>query len=82
MTITVWTKIGCGWCYELTDMLRDRKLPFEERIVTGNPTYFQEMVKKSGQTLAPVAEIDGHLLIDTSADEVAAYLDSLPAAKK
>ena len=75
MKITVWTKVGCGWCYEVTDLLRERKLPFEERVVTGNRQYFDEMVRKSGQYLAPVVEIDGHLLIDTDADEVARYLD-------
>ena len=75
MNIIVWTKIGCGWCYEVTDMLRERKLPFEERVVTGNRQHWEEMVRRSGQTLAPVVEIDGHLLIDTDADEVADYLD-------
>ncbi len=75
MKITVWTKIGCGWCDEVTELLRARNVPFEERVVTGNREYFQEMVKKSGQTLAPVVDIDGHLLIDTDADAVEAYLD-------
>jgi len=32
------------------------------------------MVEKSGQWLAPVVEIDDHLLIDTDAGEVEAYL--------
>jgi len=80
MTITIWTKIGCGWCYEVTDLLRERGVPFEERVVTGNAAHFQEMMRKSGQTLAPVVEIDGHLLIDTDAGAVERYLDSLKAA--
>jgi len=80
MTITVWTKIGCGWCYEVTDLLRERDLPFEERVVTGNAAHFQEMARKSGQTLAPVVEIDSHLLIDTDAGAVERYLDSLKTA--
>jgi glutaredoxin len=79
MTITVWTKIGCGWCYEVTDLLRTRQIPFEERVVTGNRPYFEEMVRKSRQTLAPVVEIDGQLLVDTDADEVEAYLDRVAA---
>ena len=75
MAITVWTKIGCGWCDGVTDLLRERGVPFEERVVTGNRTYMEEMKRKSGQTLAPVVEIDGHLLIDTDAAEVERYLD-------
>ena len=77
MTITVWTKIGCGWCDEVKDLLQERNLPFEERVVTGNRRAMEEMVRKSGQTLAPVVEVDGHLLVDTDADEVARYLDSV-----
>ena len=77
MNITVWTKIGCGWCEEVTDLLRERRLPFEERVVTGNRALMEEMVRKSGQGFAPVVEIDGHLLIDTDADEVERYLDGL-----
>jgi len=77
MTITVWTKIGCGWCDEVRDLLQERDIPFEERVVTGNRGAMEEMVRKSSQTLAPVVEVDGHLLVDTDADEVARYLDSL-----
>ena len=50
---------------------------YEEREVYGNPRYFDEMVEKSGQWLAPVVEIDGHLLIDTDAYEVGRYLAQL-----
>jgi glutaredoxin len=75
MAITVWTKIGCGWCEDVTDLLRERGIPFEERVVTGNHRHMEEMMRKSGQTLAPVVEIDGHLLIDTDATEVERYLD-------
>lgn len=78
MAITVWTKLGCGWCDEVRDLLEERGIPFEERVVTGNRGYMQEMVEKSGQTLAPVVEIDGTLLVDTDADEVADYLSRHP----
>ena len=75
MKIIVWTKLGCGWCDEVIDLLQSRKLPFEERVVTGNRAAYQEMIEKSGQSLAPVVQIGDHLLIDTDADEVAGYLD-------
>lgn len=80
MTITVWTKVGCGWCDEVIDLLDERGLPYEQRVVTGNRALTLEMIQKSGQTLAPVVEIDGHLLIDTDADEVGCYLDKQLAA--
>ena len=34
----------------------------------------QEMVEKSGQTLSPCVEIDGHMLADVSGEEVETYL--------
>ena len=45
--------------------------------MTGNRASMEEMMRKSGQFFAPVVEIDGHLLIDTDADEVGRYLDSV-----
>ena len=81
--VIVYTKRGCGWCYEVLSLLDSRGVVYEEREVYGNRRYFDEMVEKSGQWLAPVVEIDGHLLIDTDAYEVGRYLaqlaDGLPA---
>jgi monothiol glutaredoxin len=74
MKITVWTKIGCPWCVEVVDFLNDRHLAFEERVVTNNQAYWDEMVRISHQSKAPVVDIDGHVLIDTDADAVAAHL--------
>ena len=75
--VIVYTKRGCGWCYEVLSLLDSRGVVYEEREVYSNPQYFDEMVEKSGQWLAPVVEIDGHLLIDTDAYEVGRYLAQL-----
>ncbi len=77
MRVTVYTKRYCGWCDEVLDLLRSRGLEFEEREVYSNRQHFEEMVRKSGQWLAPVVEIDGHLLVDTDASEVEDYLDQV-----
>ena len=45
--------------------------------MTGNQDHYDEMVRISRQSKAPVVDIDGHLLIDTDADEVADYLDKI-----
>ncbi len=75
MIVTVWTKTWCGWCEEVVDLLNARGIAFEERRVTGNQDHYDEMVRISRQSKAPVVDIDGHLLIDTDADEVGDYLD-------
>jgi glutaredoxin len=81
MKITVWTKIGCGWCEDVKDLLEERGLPYEERVVSGNREHMMEMMRKSRQTMAPVVEVDGHLLVDTDADELSWYLDSVTAGR-
>ena len=79
MKITVWTKIGCPWCIEVVDLLNERHLAFEERVVTNNQAHWDEMVRISHQSKAPVVDIDGHLLIDTDAETVAAHLATIAA---
>ena len=49
-------------------------LPFEDRNMIRDPAQRQEMIEKSGQTLRPCVEIDGHMLADISGEEVENYL--------
>lgn len=72
--VVVYTKSGCGWCHEVLQLLDSYGIAYDEREVYSNPEYFKEMVGKSGQWLAPVVEINGHLLVDTDACEVESYL--------
>ena len=74
MRIVVYTKTGCPWCIGVTNMLRASDIEFEEKEVTGNKKYFEEMVAKSGQSKAPVADMDGEILADTDAEAVAEFL--------
>lgn len=74
MRLVVYTKLGCSWCRSVVDFLKERKVPFEEREVRGNPAYFGEMVKKSGQEKAPTLDLDGEILPDTDKEAVALFL--------
>ena len=55
-------------------ILRKHNLPCEDRDIINNPSLYAEMVEKSGQSLSPCVEINGHMLADASGDEVEAYL--------
>ena len=74
MNLIVYTKTGCPWCRSVTDFLCDKKVVFKEREVRGNPVYFAEMVKKSGQTKAPTLDLDGEILADTDREAVELWL--------
>ncbi len=55
-------------------ILRKYNLHYEDRDIINNPSLHAEMVEKSGQSLSPCVEINGHILADVSGDEVEAYL--------
>ena len=74
MSLLVYTKTGCPWCIDVVDFLREKKVPFEEREVRGNQAYFDEMVKKSGQTKAPTLDLNGEILADTDKEAVERWL--------
>lgn len=74
MNIILYTKTGCPWCEGVLKLLRDKNVAFEEREVRGNKEYYDELVKKSGQTKTPTLDIDGFILADSDKDQVAEYM--------
>jgi len=74
MVLIVYTKRGCWWCDDLLSFLRAKSIPFEEREVLSNPTYFKEMVELSGQTKAPTVLIDDKVYADTDKEEIESIL--------
>jgi hypothetical protein len=49
-------------------------LPYEDRDIINNPLNYTEILEKSGQSLSPCVEVNGHILADVNGDEVEAYL--------
>lgn len=70
----IYTKTGCPWCLEALHFLRSHDVVFEEREVLGNKVYFDELVKKSGQTKTPTIDLDGEILADTDAEAIEVFL--------
>lgn len=76
--IIIYTKTGCPWCRDALALLKERGVPYKERDGIAQPKYFDEMVKLSGQTKAPTVVFpDGHILADTDAAAIAAYLEKV-----
>ncbi len=73
-TIIAYLKPYCGWSNGVRAALRKYDLPYETRDIIADSTHRAEMVAKSGQSLSPVVEINGHILADVSGEEVEAYL--------
>ncbi len=68
--VRLWVKPYCGWCHEAEDWLEERGIEYERLDVTADRAARQEMQELSGQTLAPVIEVDGELLADFDTEQL------------
>ena len=68
--IRLFIKSSCGWCDEAMEWLEARGIQYEQLNVSRDAALFSEMVRLSGQTLAPVIDVDGEVLADFGADEL------------
>ena len=55
------------------DWLKKHGVDYEELDVTTDPAAMRDMVTLSGQTRAPVIDVDGEILADFGADELAVW---------
>lgn len=57
--------------------LDDHDIAYEKIDVIADEAAFAEMVRISGQELAPVLDVDGKVLADFGPEELAKFLESL-----
>ena len=69
-SVRLFVKPYCGWCHEAIDWLDGRDIAYEKLDVTSDGAARKEMAALSGQTLAPVIDVDGEILADFGADEL------------
>ncbi|MFN7138717.1 MAG: glutaredoxin family protein [Limisphaerales bacterium] len=63
----------CGWCHEAKDWLDARNIQYEELDVISDGAARKEMFELSGQTLAPVIDVDGEILADFDTGQLAKF---------
>lgn len=78
-TIRLFVKPYCGWCHEAKDWLDERGIAYEELDVTSDRAAWREMVALSGQTLAPVIDVDGEVLADFDTGQLEKFWQKLEA---
>jgi glutaredoxin len=74
VSAVLYVKEGCPWCDEAVSELHKLGIKYERREVRSNPAYFKEMKELSGQSKAPVLDIDGRILADFGIEELPAFL--------
>ena len=73
MKIRLFIKPYCGWCRKAQRWLDERGIKYETLDVIADREAMTEMVALSGQTFAPVIEVDGKILADFGPEELAEF---------
>ncbi|MGH7940764.1 MAG: glutaredoxin family protein [Limisphaerales bacterium] len=73
MKIRLFIKPYCPWCHKAMDWLDEHGIAYEKFDVIADTKANAEMVSLSGQTLAPVIEVDGKILADFGPEELANF---------
>jgi glutaredoxin len=76
--IRLFIKPYCGWCHEAMAWLDSRGIAYETLDVIQDQRAFAEMHKISGQTRAPVLDVDGRVLADFGVPELEVFWKELP----
>ena len=71
--VRLFIKPYCGWCHQALDWLDQRGVKYEALDVIADPAARKEMFQLSGQTLAPVIQVDGKVLADFGTDQLEVF---------
>jgi glutaredoxin 3 len=80
MCVRLFLKPCCGWCDKAMRWLDERGIKYETFDVISDREAYDEMIKLSGQSLAPVIEVDGEVLADFGPNELAEFWEKLKTA--
>ena len=75
--VRLFIKPYCGWCDRAARWLDARGIDYETIDVMADEAAYDEMMRLSGQDLAPVIEVDGEVLADFGPDQLANFWDTL-----
>jgi glutaredoxin len=75
--IRLFIKPYCPWCRRAMAWLDERGIRYEAVDVIASSAAFEEMERLSGQTRAPVIDVDGEILADFGPEELAAFWQKL-----
>jgi glutaredoxin len=77
MKARLFIKPFCGWCDKAIHWLDEHDVPYETLDVIADGAAFEEMIRLSGQELAPVLEVDGKVLADFGPEELPGFFKQI-----
>ena len=77
MKTRLFIKPYCGWCHKAMHWLDDHGIEYEKIDVIADEAAFDEMIRISGQELAPVIDVDGKVLADFGPEQLPGFFEKL-----
>jgi glutaredoxin len=71
--IRLFIKPYCPWCHKAVRWLDERGIKHETIDIIADESAYAEMMRLSGQELAPVIEADGKVLADFGPEQLAGF---------
>jgi glutaredoxin 3 len=79
--IRLFIKPYCPWCHRAARWLQEHNIAYQAIDVIADAAAFAEMVRLSGQELAPVIDVNGKILADFGPEELERFWKQIEAAK-
>jgi glutaredoxin 3 len=75
--IRLFIKPYCPWCHRAERWLKDHDIAYQAIDVIADDAAFAEMIRLSGQELAPVIDVNGKVLADFGPEELEKFWSQL-----
>jgi len=75
--VRLFIKPYCGWCHKAMRWLDERGIEYKTIDVIADEAAYDEMIRLSGQELAPVIDVGGEILADFGPDQLAGFFGRL-----
>ncbi len=68
--VRLFIKPYCGWCHKAIRWLDNHGVDYQKIDVMTDEAAYDEMIRLSGQDLAPVLEVEGEILADFGPEQL------------
>ncbi len=79
--IRLFIKPYCYWCHQAVAWLDDHGVEYETLDVISDQDAYDEMIELSGQTLAPVIDVDGKIFADFDPGQLEEFWKKISAGE-
>jgi glutaredoxin len=75
--VRLFVKPYCPWCHRAQHWLDERGIEYDTIDVIADESAYDEMIRLSGQELAPVIDVNGKILADFGPDQLARFWERI-----